>query len=282
LRPMKNRPSYMFGVGPTRDLSLRVSVAVLARVLFKHPVNGTWMLALERKATLRQTGEKRIVRVEGQPFGGAVQIKDLVALRDLIGEFRFDSERSRSESDFRLFIQPESWQRVRVNCIELLRRDEDVVLDTDPSRELVEEFFDTLRTHLSPDQFSTQTDGIFIEDYPSSTTNTRARGFATVRVYQTYEARIQDVAVTKKIVENTDSISDRELYEMALRDYKNKGRGRANAALALPYQDFLDYLSSLPFEKRNEMVEYKDHNIASSVFAILDGVANPKYRRYDN
>ena len=36
---------YDPGIGATPDLSLRVSVATLVRVVFKHPNNGEWMLA---------------------------------------------------------------------------------------------------------------------------------------------------------------------------------------------------------------------------------------------
>ena len=42
----------MNDIGATDELSLRVSVATLVRVLFEHPKNGDLMLALERKATL--------------------------------------------------------------------------------------------------------------------------------------------------------------------------------------------------------------------------------------
>ena len=41
------------GVGATDELSLRVSVATLVRVLFKNPSDDELLLALERKATLR-------------------------------------------------------------------------------------------------------------------------------------------------------------------------------------------------------------------------------------
>ncbi|HEU0296785.1 MAG TPA: hypothetical protein VFR47_28870, partial [Anaerolineales bacterium] len=124
------------GVGATKDLSLRVSVATLVRVLFEHPRAGESMLALERKATLRETENGRIVEVKSQPFGGAVRILDLMKLRDLIGDFHFDSERSRSEQDFRIFIRPSDWSVVREFCIQHFSRIDDPILETDPTREL--------------------------------------------------------------------------------------------------------------------------------------------------
>ena len=47
---------------------------------FKHPLNGEWMLALERKATLHETEHEHVIEVKSQPFGGAIRILDLDAL----------------------------------------------------------------------------------------------------------------------------------------------------------------------------------------------------------
>src|SRR5512138_2014965 len=109
-------------IGATPDLSLRVSIATLARVIFKHPTNGESMLALERKATLHETENGRIVQVKSQPFGGAIRILNVGAIYDLIGDFHFDSEQSRSEQDFRIFIGPSSWPVLREFCIQQLSR----------------------------------------------------------------------------------------------------------------------------------------------------------------
>ena len=72
------------GVGATDELSLRVSVATLVRVLFKNPNNDELMLALERKATLRRTAEGGAVRVKSQPYGGGIRILDLSTVHDLV------------------------------------------------------------------------------------------------------------------------------------------------------------------------------------------------------
>src|SRR5512147_707747 len=140
---------YDPGIGATTELSLRVSVATLVRVLFKHPRDGEWMLALERQATLH--GNQ--VDVKSQPFGGAIRILDVDAIYDLIGDFHFDSERSRAEQDFRLFIQPSSWPVLREFCIQHLSRVDDPFLETDLARELIEEFEDALKINLQPDQY---------------------------------------------------------------------------------------------------------------------------------
>jgi len=56
---MKHNP----GIGAMPDLSLRISVAALVRVVFKHPPNAEWMMALERKATLHAAESGRFVEV---------------------------------------------------------------------------------------------------------------------------------------------------------------------------------------------------------------------------
>src|SRR5688500_5254820 len=101
------------GVGETEELRLRVSVATLVRVLFENPRGRDVMLALERKATLLQDESGHGVEVIAQPFGGAIRLLDPKALRDLIGDFHFDSEESRSEQDFRIFIRPSAWEGVQ-------------------------------------------------------------------------------------------------------------------------------------------------------------------------
>src|SRR5262245_18079785 len=94
------------GMGATEVLSLRVSVATLVRVLFKHPFNGELLLALERKATLHETENSRVIDVRSQPFGRAIRILDVNRLRDGNGDFHFDSVHSQADRDFRLFIRP--------------------------------------------------------------------------------------------------------------------------------------------------------------------------------
>jgi hypothetical protein len=112
-------------VGPTAELSRRVSVATLVRVLFKNPQNDELMLALERKATLSEMENGRVVEVKSQPFGGAIQILDPTKLHDLIGEFQFNSEHSRAEQDFRIFVRRSAWSLLQEFCLQHLSQDWD-------------------------------------------------------------------------------------------------------------------------------------------------------------
>jgi hypothetical protein len=145
--------AHEIGIGPTAELSLRASVATLVRVLFKNPNDDELMLALERRATLRGTEGGGAVRVKSQPFGGAIRIFDVRTICDLLGDFHFDSERSRAEQDFRIFIRPSAWSLLREFCLEHISLDDDLILETIPTRELVEEFAETLGIDLQPEQY---------------------------------------------------------------------------------------------------------------------------------
>jgi hypothetical protein len=273
--------SFLFdiGIGATKDLSLRVSVASLVRVLFEHPKSGEWMLALERKATLFESENGQFVELKVQPFGGAIQIRDLGVLRDLIGDFHFDSEKSRSEQDFRLFIRPSAWETLPQFCLDHFSQDNDSVLESDPSRELTEEFADALEISLRLDQFAYKPSGVIIENEPSPTENIHARGYFTARIYRIFEAHILDTALTNAMLTNTKSSSNRELHDRAVKDARKGGEGRANAVLALPLKQTIAVYSAVAAEVRNGPISYQNHQLDETVAAVLDGVTVPKYRR---
>ncbi len=190
MKPMNEQ--MISKVGPTAELSLRVSVATLARVVFPHPEEGETMLALEHIATvLPEAGEARVA-VKAQPFGGAVRIHDIASLQVHIGRFRFDSERSRVERDFRIFIKPADWIVVRSFCLEDFRLAQGSDLESDPGRELAEEFAATLGVELRPDQYVCKPIRTVFEDTPVPTGNMYAFGKPTVRVYRVFEALIRD------------------------------------------------------------------------------------------
>jgi len=269
VHPMKHNP----GIGATPDLSLRVSVATLVRVIFENPTNGDWMLALERKATLHETK----VEVKLQPFGGAIRILDLNALHDLIGDFHFDSERS--EQDFRLFIRPSSWSVLREFCIQHLSRVDDPIIETDPTRELVEEFADALKINLQPEQYVSKPVATVVEDEATPTENIHARGIPTVRVYRIFEAIIPDPSLKDTMLKNSESISHEDLCELALKDAQNGGKGRANAILTLPLKRITTVYLATPPKERNAPILFKENLLDETVSAVLEGIPVPKYQR---
>ncbi len=270
---------YNPGIGTTDELSLRVSVAALVRIIFKHPLNGDMMLALERKATLRETEHERIVEVKSQPFGGAIRILDLRALRDLIGNIHFDSERSHSEQDFRIFIRPSDWETVREFCIQHLSRVDDPILETDPGRELAEEFADALKISLKPDQYICKPIATVVEDNPAPTENIHAKGILTVRVYRIFEAYISDSSLARTIMMISESLSHQDLCALAWEDVQNGGKGRANAILALPLKDISDVYLAMSPEERNAPVLFEENRLDETVPAVLEGITVPKYQR---
>jgi len=272
---MKHNP----GIGATDELSLRVSVATLTRIIFEHPVNGEQMLALERKATLHETDNECIVEVKSQPFGGAIRILDLDALHNLIGDFHFDSEHSRIEQDFRIFIRPSSWSVLREFCIQHLSRFDDPILETDPSRELDEEFNDALKINLQPGQYISIPVAIFVEDKAAPTENIHAKKIPTVRVYRIFETRITDSALAQLVMRNSEAHSNQTLRGLALNDFQNGGKGRVNAFLCLPMKQIAAVFAATPLEERDFPITFQENILDETVSATLEVVTTPKYQR---
>jgi hypothetical protein len=264
------------GVGATAELSLRVSVATLVRVLFKNPNDDELMLALERKATLRRA-EGREVRVKSQPFGGAIRILDLSAVHDLVGDFHFDSERSQAEQDFRIFIRPSSWSSLREFCLQHIVLDGDPILETSPSRELVEEFAEAVSIDLRPEQYVCKPVATKVENRAISTENIYAEGTPTVRVYRIYEVTIADLFLIDTMLKYGDGLSHQRLSELAIADARRGGRGKANAVLTLPWEHLQNsFRAMLPVE-RNVPTIFDENKLDSTVAAILDEIAVPRY-----
>ena len=273
---------HEIGVGATDELSLRVSVGVLVSVLFHNPEHGRTMLALERTATLRQIEGQPQVIVKAKPFGGAVRLIDSHALKARIGDFHYDSERSREEADFRIQIQPTSWEIVKEICHRHLDGTEKGILDSSPERELAEEFEDTLHISISPEQYHVNTRGMMIEDLPSETDNVRAAGLLTVRVYFVFEAWIQAPEIIAMILANTRRYSDKDLQKMAWKDAQQGGKGRANAILALGLDELKELYQSVPLELRGEPIRMEEHQLDGNLMALLQEVDTPKYQRHLN
>ena len=61
-----------------------------------------------------------------------------------------------------------------------LKDEEDIELETEPDRELTEEFFETIKVKLNPGQYTVQPQGFVIENNPVRSENAEARGQLTV------------------------------------------------------------------------------------------------------
>jgi hypothetical protein len=270
---------YEIGVGATAELSLRVSVATLVKVLFKNPSDGELMLALERKATLHETENAHVIKIKSQPFGGAIHILDLKPIHDLIGDFHFDSEHSRTEQDFRLLIRPSAWSLLREFCLQHIHRDDDPILETDPERELAEEFADALKINLQREQYVCKPVATLVENEAAPTENIHAIGNPTVRIYRIFEASITDYSLAHSIMKNGQSLSHQGLQEQAWEDFQNSGEGRANAALALPLERLTHYYLGVSPHERNTPVVFEQNQLDETVPAVLEDVRVPKYQK---
>jgi hypothetical protein len=251
---------------------LRVSVATYDQVVFPHPENGITMLALERKATVLGDGS---VHVHTQPFGGGVKILDSKPLEELIGEIRFDSERSEQEQDFRILIGPSQWEAVKQYCFQHLANADGDELESVPDRELVEEFEETLGVDLKRSQYTVEPTGFVLEDQPVFTENWHARGYPTVRVYRTYKVQLVDAALCNALLNTSREIADDKLARRALRN----ARGRANSVLALPLRMVRDAYLAFPPAMRYRKINVGNQELDESVLVVLGDVDVPQYRR---
>jgi len=266
--------------GSSSELSLRVSVATLSRVVFPHPEDGLPMLALEHKATLVSGDTGSQVIVKAQPFGGAIRILDLDLLGQIAGTYNFDSEKSRSEGDFRIYIKPSSWGAVRDLCIQQMRAGSGSVLEQDPARELAEEFEDALGIHLEPGQYSLNPIGIALENEPTPTANIRAAGYPTARIYQVNEVQIRDAGLCRLMVGNSRKHPARDLSDLARDQARDGGQGRANAMLVAALEQVRAAILATPANRRGEPLEFKDTLLDGNVGALFNDIAVPRYFHY--
>jgi len=260
------------GVGPAKSFSLRVSVAALVSVLFDHPQDGRTMLALEHIATLRKIKQGPEILVRAKALGGGVRLTDPPALADMIGGFHYDSELSRREKDFRLLINPSSWENVKNICRAQLNKPQKEILETSPARELKEEFADTLQVQLTPDQYFLKARGITVQDRPAATQNLRAAGFPTVRIYFLYEARMQDPGLIKMMLACSRRYPAGRLRELARQDARQGGKGRANAILILEMDELIEFYGSLPANQHDTPQKFGEYQLDGNVQPIVNAV----------
>lgn len=264
-----NSKQKEFGVGVTKELNLRVSVAALVRVLIHTSGGEKTMLALERAATLRKVNGRSEVQVRAKPFGGGVRITNPRALKELIGNFNYDSEQSRRESDFRIQVSQSSWNKVKEICRNNFMETDEGILDPSPGRELREEFEDTLHVRITPDQYRLEQIRMVVEDLPVKTDNVRAAGLSTVRIYYVFEARIVAHDLIARMLVNNRRYSDEELQKLALKNFRQGGKGKANTILLLGLDRLKKVYGSIPADRRAHPMFVDGHQLEGNVRAIL-------------
>ncbi len=234
------------------------------------------MLALERKATVLPDGS---VIVRSQPFGGGVHILNPTALQGMIGRLQFDSERSKQEQDFRILIPTSKWEIIKQYCLRHLKHEDDSELETEPDRELTEEFIETIKVKLRPHQYTVQPLGFTIENIPVRSTNDYARGQLTVHLYRTFRAEIIDPLLCNIMWSISQLYADPALGALAQKNFEDGGPGRVNTILTLPLSKVKESFLALPPEVRYQKVLVENHELDESVLAILDDIDVPQYER---
>jgi hypothetical protein len=257
------------GVGPTSELNLRVSVAVLARVIFESPESGNTMIALERTATLIRNRNHTVVEVKARPFGGGVRILRPLELSKLIGGFNYDSERSLELNDFRIQIHPDQWENVKEICLSHQASAEGVLFDTNPLRELTEEFRDSLGLTLTGSDYDATPLGMVVEESPKLTGNVYARGLPTVRIYYIYKVLLWNREMIETIISNSRNCSDRDLVRMAREEARQGGKGRANAVLVFPLGELEEFYRTPGPRNHAVPLKFRGHRLEWNIPIIL-------------
>jgi hypothetical protein len=250
--------------------ALRVSVATVNRVLFNHPVHGQSMLALERKATAVREADHLEAYVRAQPFGGAIRIMDNTAFGKQIGEFEFDSEKSRAEQDFRILIPSSRWEIVRNFCLAEFKNTHGSLLEINPLRELAEEFADTLQENLEAEQHLTVPVNIVVENSPAPTANLRALDHPTARIYRVFETLIIDPHLVHRLLVSCETVSDQDLARQALEDHRQGGPGWANSILVTRLTKLVKYYAALTAEERHASRVVGNTTLEGNLYAVLD------------
>lgn len=256
------------GIGPTAERSLRVSAATLAQVVFQHPDDGRTMLALEHKAGVVIGDGEPQFWLRAQPFGGAVRLLKPKELSNLLGGFNYDSQRSASERDLRLFIRPSAWD----DLVDVCRRapdERDPWIDVNPIRELQEEFADALGIELAGDQIAIEPLRTLIERDPTPTANLRAPGRPTARIYWAQRVTVVDRDLTHLILRRSEDQTVAALRQSALANVGPHGRGRANGILLAPLSDVEAAFRTAQPGDRERPLPFEGTWLAGNVAAVL-------------
>ena len=264
-------------ISTAKEPKLRVSVGALVKVLFTNPATGQITLALERIATLRKFNGISSVDVTAKPFGGGVRITNPKELKRIIKDFQYDSERSRQERDFRILIHPEMWGKIKETCNEHLHDNRKRIFDYSPDRELVEEFEDSLKIKIKPDEYILIPKGMVIQDLKIKTNNVRAQGMPTVRIYYIFEAWIKSHELVKLILTKSRQFSEDNFKKAALEDAERGGKGRANSVLTIGIDVLRDFCNSIPLEKRGGNINFGVHKLEGNVLSLFREVKSLNY-----
>jgi hypothetical protein len=142
----------------------------------------------------------------------------------------------------------------------------------------VEEFRDALKTDIKPEQYHMKWSKIVVEDDPTRTGSPRSTGSLTTRIYSIHEMQVLDADIIADLIESSTSRSNQDLREEAERDYQKGGLGRANAVLALDYENLVEVFNKLPKAPNHGITRVWGNDLESNVLALIDEVESNKYQ----
>ena len=152
-------------------------------------------------------------------------------------------------------------------------------LESDPSRELVEEFHDALGIQLKPEQYFVKPLKIVVEGEATPTENVRSAGNPTARIYRIYEVQIEDPTVWQLLTTNCETHPPGVLRRLAIEDSRMGGRGQANAILVASAERISSAYQAFPPEERGSPLAFDNTFLEGNVAALFEDIDIPKYQR---
>jgi hypothetical protein len=220
---------YAPGVGATEEYNLRVSAATLARVRLRMPDNKPTFWVFEAKVWAEVKDGKIVQQVaQLQPLGGACQLIEPETLWQLTKGFNFDSDKSRRESDFRLFVRAGQWDLIKEFLEKEFARPADGAVASDIKRELVEEIEEALRYQLRGEfGYLAWPMGTVVQGEAQKTLRSGMVGVETKRVFKIYDVEILDARLVDMLLTGARPLAKQMLdvaCEKALASPDGKGR----------------------------------------------------------
>jgi hypothetical protein len=229
-------------------------------------VLGDGTQVFECKATVEiKEGKERAV-VQLQPIGGASLLKDPQKLLQNLGRFNFDSEESKRDQDFRIFVA--DWNKVAKFCHKHFLEPGNAVLECDPRREIEEELEETLGGKVSPDQYNLSWLGINTQEEALASARMGQNQAKTKRIFNLFEAKICDPALESRILQAALDTDPQALIEKArAKALSGKGKGKASALIAVP-KEALDL--ALEQMGAGEKPKIRDCGLANTIGALFE------------
>ena len=88
---------------------------------------------------------------------------------------------------------------------------------------------------------------------------------------------VKNQEIIKLILENSRKYTNDDLSKMALEDFIQGGKGRANAVLSVYKDELENFYRSIPINKRGGLLHYKEYQLEGNISALFEGISSYKY-----